>query len=263
MEASQSIALPEKRNLAIAIEGATLQYPIGPVSRGSLKSALFGVFGHRETTPTAQFVDAITNMDLTIAAGERVGIIGSNGSGKSTLLRAMAGIYPLKQGKITVAGQIGTLLDIALGFENESTGRENIYYRGLSMGYSRREIAAAEAQIVEFADLGAFIDLPMRTYSSGMFVRLGFAVSTQFQPDVLLIDEVFGAGDASFAQRAVKRMKRIVDQAGIVVMVSHDMGLIQMLCTRVLWLNRGQIVRDGPPSIVVPAFQQFMNGNSV
>src|SRR5262249_46980558 len=154
----------------------------------------------------------------------------------------------------------GTLLDIVLGFESESTGRENIYYRGMAMGYSRKEIAEAEAEIVAFADLGDFIDLPMRTYSSGMYVRLGFAVSTQFQPDVLLIDEVFGAGDASFAERALGRMKRIVDTAGIVVLASHDMGLIQSACTRVLWIDAGQLRRDGPPAVVVQQFHQHMMG---
>lgn len=259
-DASGGVALPDRRNLTIEIAGASLQYPIGPLVRGSLKSAIFSLLGQGEKKPVAEYVDALRDFDLTISVGERIGIIGSNGSGKSTLLRAMAGVYPLAKGSITVVGQIGTLLDIGLGFEEESTGRENIYYRGMAMGYSRKEIQAAEAEIVEFTGLGDFIDLPMRTYSSGMYVRLGFAVSTQFQPDVLLIDEVFGAGDAAFAEKALQRMKRVVDAAGIVVLASHDMGLISSACTRVLWLDRGQIRRDGPPSVVVPQFQQFMAG---
>lgn len=159
-----------------------------------------------------------------------------------------------------MVGQIGTLLDIGLGFEAESTGRENIYYRGMAMGYSRKEIAKAEAEIVEFASLGTFIDLPMRTYSSGMYVRLGFAVSTHFRPDVLLIDEVFGAGDASFADRALVRMQAIVNSAGIVVLATHDMPLVERLCTRVIWLNAGVVVRDGHPSVVVPQFLHYMAG---
>lgn len=247
-------------NVAINIRNATLQYPIGPYVRGSIKASLFGLFGRRESTPAPEFVDAITNLEMSIRMGERVGIIGSNGSGKSTLLRAMAGVYPLKQGSINVVGQIGTLLDIGLGFESESTGRENIYYRGMAMGYSRKEIAAAEAEIVDFAGLGGFIDLPMRTYSSGMYVRLGFAVSTQFRPDVLLIDEVFGAGDAAFADKALKRMTDIVQSAGIVVLATHDLGLVERMCTRALWINRGTVVRDGHPSVVVPQFHQFMSG---
>jgi len=252
----------DQRNLAIEIKGATLQYPIGAFVKGSLKSSLFSLFGHREKTPKVQYVDAITNLDLSITAGERVGVIGSNGSGKSTLLRAIAGVYPLNRGSISVSGQIGTLLDIALGFEPESTGRENIYYRGMAMGYSRKRIASVEAEIVEFAALGEFIDLPMRTYSAGMFVRLGFAVSTQFQPDVLLIDEVFGAGDASFADRARDRMARIVETAGIVVLVSHDLALIESFCPRVLWMDRGRLVEDGAPDVVIPRFLNYMTGSA-
>jgi len=256
-------AVPGPRGVAIDIANATLQYPIGPFVRGSLKSALFSLFGHKEQKTAPTFVNAFTDLSLSISVGERVGIIGSNGSGKSTLLRAMADVYPLQEGTVTVIGQIGTLLDIGLGFEPESTGRENIYYRGMAMGYSRREIAKAEAAIIAFAGLGDFIDLPMRTYSSGMYVRLGFAVSTQFQPDVLLIDEVFGAGDAAFAERALQRMLHLVETAGIVVMVSHDLALIQRLCSRVVWINRGVVVRDGAASAVIPQFQQYMTGELV
>ncbi len=255
---AHALALPDRRNVAIDVDNATLKYPIGALARGSVKSLIFSMFGHRERSVRAQYVHAFTDLSLSIRQGERLGIIGSNGSGKSTLLRTLAGVYPLSTGSITVVGEIGTLLDIGLGFEIESTGRENIYYRGMAMGHSRREIAAAEAEIIRFASLGEFIDLPMRTYSSGMYVRLGFAVSTQFQPDVLLIDEVFGAGDASFAERALQRMKRLVQAAGIVVLASHDMSLIERFCTRVIWLNRGHVMRDGPPSLVVPAFHQHM-----
>jgi lipopolysaccharide transport system ATP-binding protein len=247
------------RTVGIEVRGATLQYPLGPFVRGSIKSSLFSLFGHRDATPKAEYVNAITNLNLSISRGERIGLIGSNGSGKSTLLRALAGVYPLKAGEISVLGQIGTLLDLSLGFEAESTGRENIYYRGMAMGFSRGEIAKAEAEIVDFAGLGDFIDLPMRTYSSGMSIRLGFAVSTQFHPDVLLIDEVFGAGDAAFAQKALKRMSQIVASAGIVVLASHDLALIQNVCNRVLWIYRGEVVRDGPAAAVLPQFQEFMH----
>ena len=258
LDPTRALAVPDQRNVAIDIRGATLQYPIGPVSRGSLKSTLFSLFGHREAATAPEFVDAITDLDLSISKGERVGIIGSNGSGKSTLLRALAGVYPLKAGSISVVGQIGTLLDIGLGFEMEATGRENIYYRGMVMGHSRKEIRAAETEIVDFAGLGDFIDLPMRTYSSGMIVRLGFSVSTHFQPDVLLIDEIFGAGDAGFAERAVQRMQRMVQGAGIVVLATHDMALVDKFCTRVLWVNRGKILRDGPPGPVISQFHNFI-----
>lgn len=249
---------PSNWQLAIRVDNVSLHYPIGPLVKGSLKSAVFGLFGHRDRVPKPEFVDAIRGLSFNIGHGERVALIGHNGSGKSTLLRALAGIYPLKSGEIQVFGQLGTLLDIALGFEVEATGRENIYYRGMAMGISPRRIREAEKEIVEFADLGQFIDLPMRTYSAGMYVRLGFAVSTHFFPDILLIDEVFGAGDASFAQRAVKRMTSIVQQTGIVVIATHDMELIQRICSRVIWLDHGAVMRDGSPSAVIPAYLQHM-----
>jgi lipopolysaccharide transport system ATP-binding protein len=248
--------------LAIEVTDARLSYPLGAYARGSLKSAALSVFGHRDRTPKAAFVEAIRGLNIRVVAGERVALIGHNGSGKSTLLRALAGIYPLAAGEVKVVGRIGTLLDIGLGFETESTGRENIYFRGMTLGYSRKQLRAAEQEIVDFADLGEFIDLPMRTYSSGMYVRLGFAVSTQFSPDILLVDEVFGAGDASFSKRAVDRMLNIVNNAGIFVLATHDMSLVELVCQRVLWLDRGQIVRDGPPSVVLPEYQRYMAGET-
>lgn len=261
--ASTSTALSRNlTSLAIEVTDARLNYPLGAYARGSLKSAVLSVFGHREKTPKAVFVEAIRGLNIRIAAGERVALIGHNGSGKSTLLRALAGIYPLASGEMKVVGRIGTLLDIGLGFETESTGRENIYFRGMTLGYSRKQLRAAEQEIVDFADLGEFIDLPMRTYSTGMYVRLGFAVSTQFSPDILLVDEVFGAGDASFSKRAVDRMLNIVDNAGIFVLATHEMSLVERVCQRVLWLDRGLIVRDGPPSVVLPEYYRYMAGEA-
>jgi lipopolysaccharide transport system ATP-binding protein len=248
--------------LAIDVTNARLNYPLGAHVRGSLKSAVFSMFGHRDRTPNATFVEAIRGLNFRIAAGERVALIGHNGSGKSTLLRALAGIYPLASGEMKVVGRIGTLLDVGLGFETESTGRENIYFRGMTLGYSRKQLRAAEKEIVDFADLGEFIDLPMRTYSTGMYVRLGFAVSTQFSPDILLVDEVFGAGDASFSVRAVERMVNIVNNAGIFVLATHDIGLVERVCQRVIWLDRGLVVRDGPPSLVLPEYSRYMAGDA-
>lgn len=262
-QVSTSTALSRNlTRLAIEVKNARLHYPLGSAARGSLKSVLLSALGHRDNVPKAAYVEAISGLNFRIAAGERVALIGHNGSGKSTLLRALAGIYPLASGEIRVVGRIGTLLDIGLGFESESTGRENIYFRGLTMGYSRKQLRAVEREIVEFADLGDFIDLPMRTYSSGMYVRLGFAVSTQFSPDVLLVDEVFGAGDASFRQRASERMLDMVNNAGIFVLATHDMGLIERECHRVIWLDRGRIIKDGPPSLIVPEYLKYMAGDS-
>lgn len=254
----QNVHPLESRTPLIEVHEATLQYPIGPYVRGSLKAGALRLLGFRgEAVPPPEYVEAIKSLDLTASYGERIGVIGQNGSGKSTLLRLLAGVYPLKRGSIQVRGTVGTLLDIGLGFEPESTGRENIYYRGMSMGYSRKELRAVEDEIIEFADLGQFIDLPMRTYSAGMYVRLGFAISTQFSPDILLIDEVFGAGDAAFAARAMDRMLSIVRSAGVMILATHDLHLVREICSRVIWFNHGVAVADGDPGSVIQQYQQF------
>lgn len=263
-EASEStaVAVQENTNLAIDVRDATLHYPLGAYARGSLKSVILSMFGHRDKSPKPTFVDALRTINMRVAFGERVALIGHNGSGKSTLLRALAGIYPLAGGDMTVVGRIGTLLDIGLGFEGESTGRENIYYRGMTLGYSRKQLRAVEEEIVRFADLGDFIDLPMRTYSAGMFVRLGFAISTQFHPDILLVDEVFGAGDAAFSRLALERMMAMVNNSGIFIVATHDLNMVQNVCGRVIWLDRGTIVMDGPPSRVIPDYTRYMAGET-
>lgn len=257
---SRDILRRDPQSCAIEIENVTLRYPIGPFASGSLKSSLMRVFGHRENTPAVEYVDALRNLNLSVSLGERVGILGRNGSGKSTLLRMLAGIYPVNQGKVRVVGQIGTLLELGMGFETESTGRENIYYRGIAMGHSPARLREVEQDIVDFADIGEFIDLPMRTYSAGMGVRLGFAISTQLSPDVLLIDEIFGAGDASFQERALKRIMEVVNRAGIMMLATHDLGLVEKLCTRVIWLDGGHLIRDGATAAVMPQFRAFMRG---
>ncbi len=246
------------RPLAIRIKDASIQYPLGNGARGSLKSTLLSLIGGRKDVTAPAHVDAIHRLNLDIAVGDRVALIGHNGSGKSTLLRALAGVYPPTGGTIEAVGRIGALLDISLGFEGESTGRENIYFRGMVLGYSRKEIAVVEKEIVKFADLGEFIDYPVRTYSAGMFVRLGFAVSTQFSPEILLVDEVFGAGDASFAQKALARMREIVARAGILVLATHDMPLVQQICNRVVWLERGVIRAEGDPDEVVGQYYNYL-----
>lgn len=246
--------------LAIQIKNCLLQYPINGMGGGSLKSSVMGMFGHRERAPTAKYVDALRGINLDIQQGERVALIGHNGSGKSTLLRAMAGVFPLAGGEIRVSGRIGTLLELGVGFESEATGRENIYYRGMAMGYSRRMLAKHEREIVDFCGLGDFIDLPVRTYSAGMHVRLAFAISTQFSPEVLFVDEVFGAGDAAFAERAVQRMMHIVQAAGIFVLATHDLGLVKQVCSRAIWLSAGRIVVDGPVDSVLPEYTSHMAG---
>ena len=235
----------------IDIDNVVLSYPVGRFVKGSLKSAMLGLFGHRETKITRSQVTALNGMSLKIHSGEKVGIIGRNGAGKSTLLRAIAGIYPLVSGKITVSGKIQSLFELGTGFEPDSSGRENIRYRGLAMGCEPGDIEAREEDIIHFADIGEFIDLPIRTYSAGMFVRLAFGISTYLEGNILLIDEVFGAGDASFRARAIQRMEEIVERSHIMLFVSHDMETIERICNRVIWIDDGHVKADGPPEKII------------
>ena len=240
----------------VRLENAVLRYPVGPFIKGSIKSNLLMLFGHQppEQKLQREYITALDGLNLTVQRGERLGIIGRNGAGKSTLLRAIAGIYGLASGGITVHGKIQSLFDIGLGFEPESTGRENILYRGMSMGCLPEEIVAREEEIIAFADIGEFIDLPVRTYSSGMYVRLAFAISTYLKGDILLIDEIFGAGDASFQKRAVERISNLISAAGIVVVVTHEMGMIEKTCTRAIWLDHGKLRADGDCASVIKQY---------
>ena len=199
-------------------------------------------------------VHALRNLNIEIHEGERVGIIGHNGAGKSTLLRALAGVYPIKSGEITVRGEIRSMFDLTLGFDMDSTGRENIMNRGLMLGSTPAEVRAKEQDIIEFAELGEFIDYPIRAYSSGMLVRLAFSISTSVKGEVLLVDEVLSAGDANFQKKARQRMMNVMDSAKILVLVLHDMSTIQEVCNRVIWLEKGQVVADGKPIDVVKRY---------
>ena len=188
-------------------------------------------------------VRAIEGLNLEIKDGDRVGLIGHNDSGKSTLLRVLAGIYKPSGGAITIEGKVGTLLDPQAGMDPESTGIENIYLRGYMMGMSRQEIASKLDEIVEFTELGEFLQLPLRTYSTGTFARLAFAVSTSAQNDILLIDEGIGAGDAAFRKKAQERIESLFRRTPIVILASHSESLIAEFCNRRLQLEHG-VLKD-------------------
>ncbi len=251
----------EAGRTSIIVRDAHLSYPVGPFLKGSLKSNLFRLFGYKEQdVPDIGYIKALAGVSFSVRHGERVGIIGRNGSGKSTMLRALAGVYPLDSGELAIEGRIQSMFEIGVGFESEATGRENVYYRGLVMGVKPSVIEERIEEIIQFADLGDFIDLPMRTYSSGMWVRLAFAISSYLDGDVLLIDEVFGAGDAAFVGRAIARMEALVETAGIVVFVSHDLGTLERLCPRTIWMAHGKIRMDGPSADVIAAYMAEVNG---
>lgn len=235
----------------IKMKDVNLFYPSTLYNARTLKQEVFSKLKFEKTKENLEDVHALKNFNLEIHEGERVGIIGHNGAGKSTLLRALAGVYPIKTGVIETSGEIRSMFELTLGFDMESTGRENIMNRGLMLGETPSQVRAREQEIIEFAELGEFIDYPIRAYSSGMLVRLAFAISTAVGGEILLVDEVLSAGDANFQNKAKERMLKIMDNAKILVLVLHDMVTIQEICNRVVLLNKGQIVADGKPGDVV------------
>lgn len=208
----------------------------------------------RDDGKRGRSVVALNNISLSLQNGDRVGLIGRNGSGKSTLLRVMSGIYEPLEGEVSVRGKIASMFNVGLGVRPEATGYRNIVLTGLVAGYSRAEIEAMTPDIVEFAELGPYLNLPLRTYSNGMAMRLKFACATAFQPDILLMDEWLGAGDAEFREKAEQRMTELVEKAGILVLASHSDNLIQRMCNKVLWLDGGVMRAFGPTAEVMAQY---------
>ena len=228
----------------LMFDNVNLHYSSAAYRPSSLKYAMSNLFKKEPAIGSAD-IHALKNLSFEIKSGEQVGLIGHNGAGKSTLLKTMAGLYPISSGKIQKKGDIRALFELSLGFESEATGRENIIYRGLLLGYTPKQIAEIEDEIIAFADLGEFIDYPIKTYSSGMLVRLAFAISTSVRGEILLLDEVIGAGDAVFMAKARKRIEELIDHAEIMVLASHDFSALKDFCTRLFVMHHGELVYDG------------------
>jgi ABC-type polysaccharide/polyol phosphate transport system ATPase subunit len=199
-------------------------------------------------------VRALQDVSLSIGDGERVGVLGSNGSGKSTLLRLLAGVYHPTSGRSAVEGKVSSLFELALGFEMEASGWKNIRFRGYLQGESRDGIRRKASEIAEFSGLGDFLKIPARYYSAGMMVRLAFSTATAIEPEILLVDEILGAGDLAFQQKAKQRLSEMMEQARILVVVSHDLKVLPQLCDRGIWLDKGRVRADGPIEEVVAAY---------
>ena len=238
----------------IKMKDVNLYYPSTLYNATTLKQELFTKLKLQKKKDNLEDVHALRDLSLEIDEGERVGIIGHNGAGKSTLLRALAGVYPIKSGEIKVEGKIRSMFDLTLGFDMDSTGRENIMNRGLMLGGTPAEVREKEQDIIDFSELGEFIDYPIKAYSSGMLVRLAFSISTSVRGEVLLVDEVLSAGDANFQKKARARMMGIMDSAKILVLLLHDMNTIKEVCNRVIWLEKGQIMADGDPDKIVKEY---------
>lgn len=199
-------------------------------------------------------IHALTDVTLSAADGERVGVIGHNGAGKSTLLKMIAGVYPPTRGAVKVDGRVCSLFEITLGFEGEATGWDNIRYRGYLQGETPKTLAAKVDDIAAFCELGDHLNLPVRYYSAGMMIRLAFAIATAAEPEILLVDEVLSVGDAAFQSKAAQRMRQMMSRSRLMVMVSHDLGSIRQLCSRVVWMEKGRVMMQGDPNEVADAY---------
>ena len=199
-------------------------------------------------------VKGLQHVNLSIKAGERVGLIGHNGAGKTTLLRILSGIYAPTQGEAIINGECVSLINIGLGIDPEATGRENIKLRSAMIGFASKETTERMEEIIDFSGLGDFIDMPFRTYSSGMQLRLAFAVSTSVRPQILVLDEWLSTGDEEFRHRAEKRMKDVVDSTDILILASHSRQLLEENCNRVVWLEHGKIKMDGGASDILKSY---------
>jgi ABC-type polysaccharide/polyol phosphate transport system ATPase subunit len=227
--------------------------------RTTLKELIVRQMFRREENPITE-VRALEDVSLTVREGDRLGILGHNGAGKSTLLKLLAGIYPPTAGKRVVEGRISSLFDITLGFEMDANGYENIEFRGYLQGESPRSIRAKVPEIAAFTELSKFMHMPVRYYSSGMLVRLAFAVATAVEPEILLVDEVLSVGDMTFQNRARARMKEMMAKAQLIVMVSHDTNSLAKVCDRIIWMDHGRVRQEGPAAEVVAAYKKAMGG---
>jgi ABC-type polysaccharide/polyol phosphate transport system ATPase subunit len=203
-------------------------------------------------------VHALKNISFDVPEGTALGIVGSNGAGKSTLMRTLAGILPPTSGRIEVHGRVSTLLALGVGFNANLSGYENVLLGGLAAGLSRKQIQDRAKAIEEFAELGDFMDLPIRTYSSGMRSRLAFAVSVHMDPDILMIDEALSAGDAKFKKKAAAKMHELMGSARAMFLVSHAMPSIKEMCNRAIWLHKGELMMQGEVDDVIAAYTKFL-----
>ena len=238
----------------ISVENAVLRFP----RRRSLVALFMGLFKN-----TSRNFTALKGITLNIKKGEIVGIIGTNGCGKSTLLRIISGIYPPDEGKCRVKGNISLLAGLGTGFSPHQTGRENAILYGSILGYSEQKVVDKLPEIIAFSELGEFIDEPIRTYSAGMKARLGLAVASAIQPEILLIDEVLGVGDPTFKKKSTDRIMEMVEEAGTVVIVSHSFGMLSNLCDRIILMEKGKIIIEGDPHEVIQTYHSRAKNNKL
>jgi teichoic acid transport system ATP-binding protein len=242
--------------VSIRVEDVSVTYRTSLERKPTLKTTLLRL-GRRERI--IREIEAVKDVSFEVRHGSVLGVVGANGAGKSTLLRTIAGILPPTTGRVTVDGKVSTLLALGVGFNRDLTGRENVTLGGLAAGLRRDELREKYDEIVEFAELDEFMDMPMRTYSSGMYGRLAFSVAVNMDPDILLIDEALSVGDARFRRKSFEKMRELCQQARTIVLVSHSMGSIKDLCDEAVWMHKGELRKWGESDEVVDAYTTFLD----
>ncbi len=249
------MSLPSVSDPVIRVEHLSITYRTTFEKVPTLRSALSRL-GRRQRA--VREIQAVQDVSFDVPHGTVLGIVGANGAGKSTLVRAVAGILPPTSGRVEVNGRVSTLLSLGVGFNANLTGRENVVLGSLAAGLSREQVKEKYEEIADFAELGDFMDMPMKTYSSGMYSRLAFSVAVNMSPDVLLIDEALSAGDARFKRKSFEKMKELVGQARTLFLVSHALGSIKELCNDAIWMHKGRLQLRDDPVKVVAAYTRFL-----
>ena len=239
------------------LDNVTVDFPIYNTKSRSLKNQVMslatgGTIG--SNTEGHVVIRGLDKVSISLREGDRLGLIGHNGSGKTTLLRVMSGVYYPSGGAITINGKCTSLINISLGIDSEATGRENIGIRAALLGFSKKELAKQQAEIEEFSELGNFLDMPVRTYSTGMQLRLAFSISTVLQPEILIMDEWLATGDEAFQLKANERLHDLVNKTKILIIASHSKELLLNNCTRIVWLEHGKVRMDGDAETVTNAY---------
>ena len=245
------------RDLAIRVKNVKVDYRTIVNPRANTLRHTMTNLGRKSNDRKVRYIHAVRGVSFDVAHGSVLGIIGANGAGKSTMMRAMAGILPPSEGEIVVNGRISVLLALGVGFNGQLSGRDNVVLGSMAAGLTRKQVYERFDQIVEWAELEDVIDLPMKAYSSGMYGRLAFAVSTHLDPDVLLVDEALSTGDAHFRRKSYDKMQELVGQARTIVIVSHGIAAIKEMCDDCIWMHKGEIVRRGKPDEVADEYLEF------
>lgn len=254
------------KNLAIRTQHLGKKYQVDKLQTGNhkhLREDLMQVFGAFKNRTRPREFWAVENINLNIYCGEAVGIIGLNGSGKSTLLKLLSRVTWPTTGEIEIFGSVGALLEVGTGFHPELTGRENIYLSGAILGMKKNEVAEHFDEIIAFSEIGDFLDMPVKKYSSGMFLRLAFSIMANLKSEIFIIDEIIAVGDTPFQEKCLKKMRAITEEGRTLLLVSHNLDSIRGLCSRILWFEKGHLIDDGPTEIILEKYEaQYLAHNA-